>query len=66
MLKTNGRGYVGPDQLKNLYNDPDTNGQNPDFRIEHKPPGKKDYHFDLAVAGKEPAQPGKFAMQYSE
>ena len=60
MLNASGHGFVGPDQLMNLYSDPDTNGQIPEFKIDHKPPGKKDYAFNLAVAGKEPAEPGKY------
>jgi hypothetical protein len=64
MLKVGGRGYVGPDQLKNLYNNPEVNAQNPEFKIVHKPPGKKDYAVDLTVAGKEPAQPGKYSVLF--
>jgi hypothetical protein len=28
-------GYVGPDELKNLYNDPKKNEKIPEFRIDH-------------------------------
>jgi hypothetical protein len=53
------RGYFPPDELKNLYNDPEKNTQNPEFHIELAAPGKADYTFDLKVAGQEPvATPG--------
>jgi hypothetical protein len=56
-------GPLGPDQLKNLYNDPDKNKDVPEFRIDHKEPGRKDYAFDLKLAGKDAvASPGKFAL----
>lgn len=45
-------GLTGPDQLKNLYNDPDKNLQIPELNIDHKSPGKRDYAFDLQVAGR--------------
>jgi hypothetical protein len=53
VLKITPRGVVGPDQLKNLYNDPDKNQQMPEFHIDHEAPGKRDYLFDLKVAGQE-------------
>jgi hypothetical protein len=40
--------------LKNLYNDPEKNANVPEFNIEHKPPGKRDYAFELNVVGEEP------------
>jgi hypothetical protein len=46
--------YIGPDQFHNLYNDPDKNALNGQFRIEHSGPGKKDYEFPLSVAGAQP------------
>jgi hypothetical protein len=52
------KGFVGPDRLKNLYNDPEKNEQKPEFKIEHKAPGKTDYEFDLAVAGQEDGTTG--------
>jgi hypothetical protein len=42
------------DELKNLYNDPDKNAQRSGFVIDHKSPGKRDYVFELKVAGEEP------------
>jgi hypothetical protein len=42
----------GPDQLHNLYNDPDKNKNDSRFNIEVTKPGKDDYVFDLAVEGK--------------
>jgi hypothetical protein len=54
--------YVGPDALKNLYNDPEKNKDNPAFVIDVKAPGRTDYEFDLKVADKEAvANPGQFA-----
>jgi hypothetical protein len=56
-------GYGPPDELKNLYNDPDKNAEVAEFHVEIKPPGIKDAHFDLIVAGKEPVvQPGPHAL----
>jgi hypothetical protein len=53
------RGWEGPDQLKNLYNDPDKNKDEKQFVVEISPPGKSDWTFNLEVAGKEPvATPG--------
>ena len=51
------KGLVGPDQLKNLYNDPEKNATREGFKIDHNA-AKTDYTFDLAVAGKEEATPG--------
>jgi hypothetical protein len=45
-----------PDELKNLFNDPDKNVQRPEFTIDVKLPGKTDYRFDLTVAGQEPLE----------
>lgn len=57
------KGLLGPDRLKNLYNDPDKNAQIAEFKIDHKAPGKKDYAFDLQTAGKEPVtSPGPKAI----
>jgi hypothetical protein len=47
------RGLRGPDELKNLYNDPDANAQMPQFTIEHRAPGKTDYVFELTLEGKQ-------------
>jgi len=53
------RGYFPPDELKNLYNDPDKNAGKPEFHVELTPPGKTDYAFNLKVAGEQPVdQPG--------
>jgi hypothetical protein len=51
-------GLRPPDELKNLYNDPDKNAQNKDFVVTVAAPGKTDYDFNLQLAGKEPATPG--------
>jgi hypothetical protein len=51
------------DALKNLYNDPDKNDKEERFRIELTPPGKTNWSFDLAVAGKEPnTTPGEHSV----
>jgi hypothetical protein len=53
------RGFFPPDELKNLYNDPDKNGDKQEFRLELQSPGKPDYTIDLKVAGEEPvSKPG--------
>jgi hypothetical protein len=59
---TGSRHFLGPDELKNLYNDPDKNQKEERFNLNLEPPGKADYVFDLAVAGKETAAPGPNAV----
>jgi hypothetical protein len=57
------QGWQGPDDLKNLYNDPSVNGKKKEFQIDHQEPGKKDYNFNLNVAGETPpAQHGPKAL----
>jgi hypothetical protein len=51
-----GQEYVGPDGLKNLYNDPEKNQDNPNFVVQVAEPGRTDYDFKLELAGKEPAK----------
>jgi hypothetical protein len=58
LTATRRSGLRAPDELKNLYNDPDKNAQNKDFVVTVAAPGKTDYEFNLQVAGKEPATPG--------
>jgi hypothetical protein len=54
---------VQGDGLKNLYNDPDKNAKDERFQINLTPPGKTDWVFDLAVAGKEPnTTPGEHSV----
>jgi hypothetical protein len=56
-------GFGPPDELKNLYNDPDKNAAIPEFKVEIKKPGITDAHFNLVVEGKEPvATPGPHAV----
>jgi hypothetical protein len=63
VLRITPRGVVGPDQLKNVYNDPDKNQLVPEFNIIHDAPGKRDYIFDLKVAGQEGVEnPGLKAL----
>ncbi len=57
-------GYHQPDALRNLYNDPDKNATNPEFKVEVAPPGKSDYHFDLAIEGKDPVSPSPKAITH--
>jgi hypothetical protein len=52
LLEVTNRGLLGPDQLNNLYNDPEKNAQFSEFHIDHQAPGREDYVFDLKVAGK--------------
>jgi len=55
--------FVGPDELKNLYNDPDKNKDNPSFVLNVEAPGHSDYDFNLTLAGKEPvAKAGEYAV----
>ncbi len=62
-LKRSKNGYVGPDGLGNLYNDPDKNLEKPGFVIEHKRPGRTDYAFDLKTRGVDPiSTPGPHAL----
>jgi hypothetical protein len=56
------KGKLGPDKLKNLYNDPEKNGKDQRFKIIHSNPGKSNYEFDLAVAGQEEAPAGPKAV----
>lgn len=53
VLNVTMQGLKGPDKLKNLYNDPEKNSGNPELKIDHRPPGKRDYHFDLKVDGQQ-------------
>lgn len=63
VLKLTPQGFVGPDQLKNLYNDPDKNAQVPEFKIVHQSPGRTDCLFDLKVADQTPVEvPGPNAL----
>lgn len=48
------RTYAGPDELKNLYSDPRKNKSDPNFVLDVQGPGRTDYDFNLAVAGKDP------------
>jgi hypothetical protein len=54
---TSERHFSPPDELKNLYNDPNTNRGVEQFVLNLEPSGKHDYEFDLSVAGKEPVMP---------
>jgi hypothetical protein len=55
--------YREPDALKNLYNDPDKNQEDPHYKIELTAPGKTDYEFDLKLADQAPiAKPGPHAI----
>jgi hypothetical protein len=55
--------FQPPDELKNLYNDPDKNAALPELNVEIKSPGRTDWHFNLEIAGKEPnPTPGPHAI----
>ena len=57
--------YPGPDQFQNLYDDPDRNlKEYPELKIDHRPPGKKDYVFDLKIAGREAVAAGPNAVTH--
>jgi hypothetical protein len=58
-----GRKFLGPDRLKNLYNDPEVNANKPEFVLDLRPPGKTEFTIDLKVAGEEPVErPGLHAI----
>jgi len=48
--------FSPPDELKNLYNDPDQNVKDEKFKLDLQSPGKGDYEFDLSVAGMQPVE----------
>jgi hypothetical protein len=55
--------FVGPDELKNLYNDPEKNKNEAAFQVEVADPGRTDYEFSLSIAGKDPVpSPGQYAV----
>jgi hypothetical protein len=57
--------YPGPDRFQNLYDDPDRNlKEYPELKIDHQPPGKKDYVFDLKIAGREGVAAGPNAVTH--
>jgi hypothetical protein len=57
--------YPGPDQFLNLYDDPDRNlKEYPELKINHQSPGKKDYVFDLKIAGREAVAAGPNAVTH--
>jgi hypothetical protein len=62
-LRKRNSSLVGPDGFQNLYNDAERNQQQyPELKIEHHAPGKKDYIFDLKIAGREPAEANSKAL----
>lgn len=55
--------YRQPDELHNLYNDPDKNAKIDQFVLDLQPPGHSHHDFNLAVAGKKPVdKPGPNAV----
>lgn len=57
--------YPGPDAFNNLYDDPDRNlKEYPELKIDHQRPGKKDYAFDLKIAGREAVAAGPNAVTH--
>jgi hypothetical protein len=62
-IATPARTLVEPDALKNLYNDPEKNKNDPDLVVEVKEPGNTDHQFNITLAGKEAvATPGQLAV----
>lgn len=62
-LKARQGSFLPPDQLNNLYDDPDKNQQIPEFKVDVTAPGKTDHLFNLEIAGKDPvANPGEHAV----
>ena len=57
-LQPNGNHSVGPDDLRNLYNNPDKNAEIAEFKIDHKAPGKKDYAFNFKLDNSAAVEPG--------
>jgi hypothetical protein len=57
------KGLIGPDGFHNLYNDPDRNQkEHAELKIEHQAPGKKNYQFDLQVAGRDSLEPSSKSL----
>ena len=57
------KGFLGPDGFHNLYNDAERNQKEyPELTIQHQAPGKKDYYFDLRIAGRDEVAPGPKAL----
>jgi hypothetical protein len=48
--------YLQPDELRNLYNDPDKNAKIDEFVVDLQPPGSSHHNFALVVAGKKPVE----------
>jgi hypothetical protein len=56
-------GFHEPDALKDLYNDPDKNKDDPTYNVTVTKPGKTDYSFDLKLEGQEkPAGTGPHSV----
>jgi hypothetical protein len=52
-----------PDELHNLYNDPDKNAKIEEFSLDLEPPGDAHYEFNLVTTGKRPVEkPGPNAV----
>jgi hypothetical protein len=57
------QGFGGPDDLKNLYNDPEKNKEDPSFLVDLTESGRSNLDFNLAVAGKDQIKaPGQYAV----
>ena len=55
--------FEPPDELHNLYNDPEKNEKVGQFNVVISKPGRSDWEFDLQVAGKETVEnPGPYAV----
>ena len=58
------QGMIGPDQLKNLYNDPDVNAKKEEFVVNLESAGKTDCQINLAVTGETAKSPGPKALTH--
>ncbi len=57
------QGFGGPDDLKNLYNDPAKNKDDQTFLVDLTDAGRSNLDFNLAVAGKDSVKtPGEYAV----
>jgi hypothetical protein len=64
LVGVSGVHYTEPDELKNLYNDPDQNMKDDKFNLNLQAGSGADLNFDLTVSGRDPvAAPGPNAVK---
>jgi hypothetical protein len=56
------QGFGGPDELKNLYNDPEKNKGDQTFLVDLTESGRTNLDFNLAVAGKDGGPPSEYSV----